>query len=95
MDGSISAAETATLLQIIETAAHNPQAARNPLRSVDVTFKHDSFNLRAHSIPGDGDEVTEPGEVQFDTCRDMSGTPNPDDSGYFAYKIAVHEAGHA
>ncbi len=95
LDGSISALETITLLEIIQTAAYNTQAARNPLTGVDVTFKHDSFILRGPSIPGDGDEVNEPGEVQFNTCRDSGGNPDPDDSGYFAYKTAVHEAGHA
>ena len=75
--------------------------AENELLSVDVTFNYRS------NRDSDGDGVNDarfrpghlnqPNSVSFNTCLDSSGnsaSPNPD-TGYYAYRVAVHEAGHA
>ena len=64
---------------------HRREASQS-LQGVDVTFKRESFQTTRRPDSG----------VQFSSCKpDLSTSePNPD-YGYFAYRTAVHEAGHA
>ena len=71
------------------------------LQSVDVTFNYKKVDgtLRfqlpdpTHMTPGD---INIPSKVNFNTCLDdLAPTDDNTDNGYYAYTMAVHEAGHA
>lgn len=87
------------LLGVIEKATSSNLQASNELRGVDVTFKEGAFP-EGPNIPSSSSSppVPDPGQVRFNTCLD-SGAPDRNDSQksdrFYAYAIAVHEAGHA
>ncbi len=67
---------------------------------MDVSFNIHRLNENPPAplnVPG-RDAQIDPGEVVFNTCI-MNGTPDPEDRAknhsFFAYYLAVHEAGHA
>ena len=66
--------------------------AANVIQSADVTFNYrdDEGDPRFDS----DDDLNEPNSVAFNTCTPDLGITNPD-TGYKAYRLAVHEAGHA
>ncbi len=72
------------------------QEASNAVQSVDVTFsyKKEDGTLRFHTGDAPGD-INMPEVVSFNTCNDLDDDDDSPDKGYYAYTIAVHEAGHA
>ena len=78
----------------------DPRRASNVLSGVDVTFNRNSFVDEPDHTPSDNDLPQTyprlPNHVQFDICFPdvYMGAIDPD-SGYSAYRNAVHEAGHA
>ena len=76
-----------------EGLSTNPKGARDAIRSVDVSFNEAKFDIEVDlNLPTSG--------VSFNTCLPVEpnpGDPNEDDPdfGYKAYRLAVHEAGHA
>ena len=67
--------------------AFNPIAS-TPLPGVDITFKRSKFDPAITNRP------QMPSRVKYNTCFDGT-DPHSDDSGFFAYSLAVHETGHA
>ena len=68
----------------------SPRQASNTLSSADITFKQSSFEDYVDSKGNAHTRTAIPTEVKFNTCL-----PGGDASKYFAYRTAVHEAGHA
>ena len=87
LQGTLSDEDEETVQEIIVTAATNKRQASNPIQSVDVTFKASGFP--------DGPQI--PDRTPFNTCRpDLTQqTVDDPDLEYSAYRIALHEAGHA
>ncbi len=72
--------------RILLRAFLSNREAKNEIVSVDVTFNQESFV----------NPVKMPASTQFNTCLDAVNPADADpDNGYKAYRLAVHEAGHA
>ena len=73
------------VLAILSSAASHDRQAENDLQGVDVSFNQSRFADADLNIPFG---------TRFNTCLDVPSGRNPD-AGYKAYRLAVHEAGHA
>ena len=101
---TLSDDEETTFESITLTAASSPRQASNEIQSVDVTFRQGAFfkaTTTGHVVrPGRGPDIptsrTQSLGTRFNTCLPDKDPANDDpDHGCFAYRTAVHEAGHA
>ena len=87
VEGTITIGEGIELVEIIFSASQNRRQASNAIQSVDVSFRQDRFD--------DGD-LRIPTSTQFNICSSDEDSSSDDaDTEYFAYRTALHEAGHA
>ena len=93
-DNDLSLGEFADIRALLEDHSRD-RKTENKLQSVDVTFNAEKFQLPNSRDARSGD-LHIPGRVRFNTCLDPVYPDDKDpDRGYKAYKVAVHEAGHA
>ena len=91
-DGTLSFEERERLLTAYLKVASGRREATNELMTVDVTFRKSSFDV--NPLKPNTDPLNRPDKISFNTCF-MGNTSHLDDQGFYAYSIAVHEAGHA
>ena len=84
MDNEVSLIE---VILALKNLISGERKAMNTIQSVDVSFNEENFRDNPLNLPDN---------VSFNSCMpDASITSENPDSGYFAYRTAVHEAGHA